>query len=133
MRYGESLLCTRPLVGWPVWRATIEERQRICVNALRSACSDGNARLASGALYEMATIATRQDQMERAARLFGVTAKLVKISGREIEAYGADEYKSSVGAVRAQPDEATFKAAWEAGQQMTMEQAVAFALEEADV
>jgi hypothetical protein len=41
------------------------------------------------------------------------------------------EYDGAVGAVKAQMDEAAFAAAWEAGRKMTMEEAVAYALESA--
>jgi predicted ATPase/class 3 adenylate cyclase len=118
------------------WVARLESDYRSAITHLRESLTIGrelgNIRLISDALYEIAIVATWQDRMERAARLFGATAELMKITGRNIGAYDQDEYKNSIDAMRAELDEATFDAAWKAGQEMTPEEAVAYALEASD-
>ena len=66
---------------------------------------------------------------ERAARLLGATQALLEPMHAHLESVDDTEYKRSVAAAREQLGEATFNAAWEEGKQMTLEQAVKYALE----
>ncbi len=52
-------------------------------------------------------------------------------SSAQIDSGRRAEYEQDIGAGRAQLDEATYAAAWAKGRAMTLEQAVAYALEEA--
>ena len=81
-------------------------------------------------LERFAGVLARQGAAERAARLFGHAAAVRAAVGAprppsEGEAYGRD-----VATARARLDEATFAAAWRAGQAMSPEQAVVDALAE---
>jgi tetratricopeptide (TPR) repeat protein len=68
---------------------------------------------------------------EAAARLFGAAESLLETAGmaRLIEPSDQKEFDHYVTAVRAQLDEAVFENAWSEGRAMTMEQAIAYALE----
>ena len=69
-------------------------------------------------------------QLEQAARLGGASEALREANDIVIPPIDRAPYEGSVAAVRSQLDEATFAAAWAEGRAMTLEQAVAYALEE---
>lgn len=68
---------------------------------------------------------------EQAARLFGAVESLVESIGMAGRMNPSDqkEFDDYVTIVRAQLDDASFAAAWAEGRAMTMEQAIAYALE----
>ncbi len=68
---------------------------------------------------------------ERAARLFGAANALLERSGAVLDEVDQAEHARDVAATRAQLDEATYAAAWAEGRAMTLEHAIAYALEEA--
>jgi predicted ATPase/DNA-binding CsgD family transcriptional regulator len=82
---------------------------------------------------ELSTLAgplAAQGNVEKAARLLGASDALLEAMGLFIQPgdrFEAERYES---AIRAQLDDATFEAAWAEGQAMSLEQAIAFALEE---
>jgi predicted ATPase/class 3 adenylate cyclase/uncharacterized protein HemY len=79
-------------------------------------------------LEAFASLATAQNQLERAARLFGAaeaSQELFRLSPADRADHDRD-----VAAVRAALGEAAFAAAWAAGRAITMEQALAEALDE---
>jgi tetratricopeptide (TPR) repeat protein len=81
-------------------------------------------------LAGLAGIAGAQGRAEWAARLFGAAeARLEAISAR-LESVDRAEYERYVNIVRAELDNATFEAAWAEGRAMTLEQAVAYTLEQ---
>jgi predicted ATPase len=67
---------------------------------------------------------------ERAARLFGAAEALPKVRHMNVWLVNRTFYKRDLATVHAQLDEATFAAAWAEGRAMTLEQAIAYALEE---
>jgi predicted ATPase/transcriptional regulator with XRE-family HTH domain len=77
----------------------------------------------------LAILETTQGQMEQAATLFGAAEVLYTGIRAEMSPMERVEYDRAVGAARAFLGEETFTAAWEAGKAMTMEQAIAYALE----
>lgn len=86
-----------------------------------------------GLLYPLrgfASVAAVQKQMTRAARLFAAADSL-QTEGDLIKMNPADEadYDHYLNLIRAQLDQASFNAAWEEGRAMTVEQAVAYALD----
>jgi predicted ATPase len=83
------------------------------------------------ALAGLAGVAGVQGQLERAALLFGAVGMLLTEIGLELERIDRVEHDRNLAAIRAQLDEATFAAAWEVGQAMTLERAIAEALGEA--
>jgi predicted ATPase/DNA-binding SARP family transcriptional activator/Tfp pilus assembly protein PilF len=81
-------------------------------------------------LEAFAGLVGRQGQCERAVRLLGTAGALCKTLGRTPPAGDATEYKRTVATARAALSEEVFVAAWEEGQARTLEQSVAYALEE---
>jgi predicted ATPase/DNA-binding XRE family transcriptional regulator/uncharacterized protein HemY len=77
----------------------------------------------------LAILETTQDEMERATKLFGAAEALYTGIRVEMSPMERVEYDRAVGAARAFLGEETFTPAWEAGKAMTMEQAIAYALE----
>jgi predicted ATPase/class 3 adenylate cyclase len=68
-------------------------------------------------------------QGERAARLFGAAEGLRARIGASGHSFERAVYADSVASVRAQLDQETFAVAWAEGRAMTLEQAIALALE----
>lgn len=83
-------------------------------------------------LEGLARTAVSQDQVERAARLFGAAEALRKAIGTPIPPSDRGEYDQSVASVRARLGEETFAAAWEESRAMSMEETINYALEEGD-
>ena len=79
-------------------------------------------------LEAFAVLAAAQNQMERAARLFGAVESLYASIHFEMSAKERAEHDQAIAAARADLGEEAFAAAWAAGRMMTMEQAIAFAL-----
>ena len=82
------------------------------------------------ALEGLASLAVMQGQPERAVQLFAwadVTREAIEDTRRPVEQVDVDR---DFIIIRAQLDEAAFAAAYAAGRAMTLEQAVAYALEE---
>src|SRR5215469_16925768 len=76
-------------------------------------------------LTGLAEIAAAQRQAERAGRLFGAAARLLPF-----DSLYRDGLNSRITAARTSLDAATFEAGWSAGQAMTEEQAISFALQD---
>jgi non-specific serine/threonine protein kinase len=68
----------------------------------------------------------------RAARLFGAAYTYLERRGALIDPSDQPEHDRNMAFVRAQLGEAAFNAAWAEGQEMTLEQAVAYALSASD-
>jgi tetratricopeptide (TPR) repeat protein len=80
---------------------------------------------------ELASTASVKGMFERAARLWGADEAPREAAALPIWPDVQPIYDRAVVAARAQCDEATFAAAWAAGRAMPLEQAIAYALEEA--
>jgi predicted ATPase/DNA-binding SARP family transcriptional activator len=83
-------------------------------------------------LAGLAGVASSTGQAERAAKLLAMAGTTLKASNVPLPMGPADQeaYDRYLAATRAQLDPHLFAAAWEAGQQMTLTQAVACALEQ---
>lgn len=91
-------------------------------------CLHGLAHVAAAEGSQEGTL--RGKKLARAARLFGAAeAEFEAMSAHFFFAVDRAEGDRQVTAIRAQLDEATFAAAWEEGREMTMEQAIEYALE----
>jgi tetratricopeptide (TPR) repeat protein len=77
----------------------------------------------------LAFIAAAIGQAERAAALFGAAEALREVLGTPMTAYERREYDQAVAQLRAQTNEATLKAAWARGRALSLEAAVAYALQ----
>jgi len=112
------------------------QRQRISPTFKRSWYVDAVAY----PLDAFAALAAAQNQMEpsplrfeglrRTARLFGAVETLYVPLRFEMSAAERAEHDQAVAATRAALGEEAFSAAWAEGQAMTLEEAVAYALEE---
>ncbi len=81
-------------------------------------------------LEGLAVVAGAQGQAGRAARLFGAAEAIREVIHWPLTSDNLPEYHRHVAAVREQLDAEVFAAAWAEGRAMTIEQAVAFALED---
>jgi predicted ATPase/class 3 adenylate cyclase len=70
-----------------------------------------------------------QGQAMRAVRLLGAAEALRRTNSVPMPPSAGPAYKQDIATLRAQHDEATFEAAWATGQALTLEQAIAEALE----
>jgi hypothetical protein len=77
------------------------------------------------ALAGMAEVTAAQGQAERAGRLFGAAYSQLPSASLDRE-----DVNRRAAAARANLDAATFEAGWAAGQAMTWEQAISFALQD---
>jgi hypothetical protein len=71
--------------------------------------------------------------LERAARLWGAAAALREAIGAPLPPSEREKYEREVGAARAALGEEAFASAWAEGEAMTLEQAIAYALEDEQV
>ena len=88
-----------------------------------------------GVLLELAGLVAGQGQprevLERAARLYGAAAAVSAILGTDgLTERERAAYQRTAARLRTQLGEAPFAAAWAEGRAMTLEQAVAYALED---
>lgn len=83
-------------------------------------------------LVGVASVAARVGQAERAARLAGAAHALFERIGAKLESMERAVYDAAVATARAGLSEAAFAAAWNEGQTMTLEEAVAYALQPAN-
>ncbi len=90
----------------------------------------GDKRNSAECLEGLAQVAATQGKGEVAARLLGNAETLREAAGAPVPPYDRERYAATVSAVRAQLDSATFPTAWAEGRAMSLEQAVAYALEQ---
>jgi hypothetical protein len=81
-------------------------------------------------LEGLAALAVATGQPKRCARLFGAADRLREEITAPLSPAERAAYERDIGRARAQTDEDTITAAWAEGRAMTLEQAVAYALEE---
>jgi predicted ATPase/transcriptional regulator with XRE-family HTH domain len=81
-------------------------------------------------LAGLGRVAVAQGQAEHATELLGATAALFEFFGPVRDPTDRADYEHAVAAARAHLDAATFDTAWAAGRAMTVEQAIAYALDE---
>jgi predicted ATPase/DNA-binding SARP family transcriptional activator len=89
-------------------------------------------RVLAGSLAGFARVAAGKAQPERAARLLGAAEARHEALGEHPWPMQLAEHDRTVTAARTALSEEAFAAAWAEGQAMTVEQAVAYALEECD-
>ena len=82
------------------------------------------------ALERMAGLAAAQQQPERATRLLGAAMAFRTTNDLPLPAWDRPLYDRIRATIRAQLDEATFTTAWAEDRAMTLEQAIAYALDE---
>jgi hypothetical protein len=80
-------------------------------------------------LVGWAGVAGARQQPIRAVRLLGAVERMLETIGSKLTPVDRDHYGPIYAAARSQLDEAAWAAAWAEGQAMTMEAAIAYALE----
>jgi predicted ATPase/DNA-binding XRE family transcriptional regulator len=88
----------------------------------------GSEGQAAWSLATLGGVAAAQCQAQRAARLLGVAEACFKAINQWVGETERAEHESYIAVARAQLGEDAFRAAWAAGQAMTLEQAIAYAL-----
>jgi non-specific serine/threonine protein kinase len=83
-------------------------------------------------LEDLAVLASRQGEPERAIRLLGAAEAFCETLGARAPMAVPAEYERAVVEGRARLSEAAFAAAWAEGRGMSLEDAIAFALDETD-
>jgi non-specific serine/threonine protein kinase len=83
-------------------------------------------------LWGLAAVAAGRGQAARAARLVGAVASALEANGQSMPTRMQAEYEETKAQARAALGEEAFAAAWAAGRQLTLDAAVAYALEEPD-
>lgn len=90
----------------------------------------GNKQLIAECLAGLGGVAGAKGQPLQAARLLGAADVLLKAISRVLVPADLGEYKRNLASSRAKLDEATWQAAWDEGRTISMEQAIAHALQE---
>jgi len=80
-------------------------------------------------LEGFAGLAAKEGQPERAARLFGAAKAMLDAFSAHLDPIDRLGYDKNVTSIREQLGDAAFGKAWAEGRAMTMEQAIAYALE----
>jgi predicted ATPase len=83
-------------------------------------------------LERLAGVAMAQGQGEKAVRLFGAAAALRSSIGSVIDPVDQVRYKKNLNSLRAKLGKGKYKAAWDEGHAISLEQAAAYALEDRD-
>jgi len=128
--FGGAIGSALALMAELTWRQGDHERAQLLYNdAVRYAWSVGEKRHLATGLAGLASVAAAQRRFRRAARLFGAIEALRGVVGpsRHPRGAGVDQ---ALATVRAALTDGEVSAAWAEGQSMTLEQAVAYALEE---
>ncbi len=104
--------------------------ERLYKESLASLRELGEKWLISLCLEELAGVACAQGQHARAARLWGAEETICEAIGATVRALYRADYDRGVAAARAGLGEEAFEAAWAQGRAMTLEEAIAHALDE---
>jgi len=83
-------------------------------------------------LESFAFVAKALAQAPRAARLFGAAEALREKIGIPMNPQEHDEYEREVAGLHVQMDEGSFASSWAEGRNMTMEQAISYAIDKSD-
>jgi len=110
-----------------------EQAAKLFIEALVLAQEAGDKDISGRALAGLGGVAGARGRPEQAALLLGASESIFNAIGLDILLlflHRLVDYNRWVANIRSQLDEATFKAAWAKGRAMTLEQAVALALEQ---
>ncbi|HEU5014453.1 MAG TPA: tetratricopeptide repeat protein [Roseiflexaceae bacterium] len=88
----------------------------------------GETRVAAEAMIALAALAVAHEQPERAVRLLSAARRLLDSTDARLESAHQAEYEQTLAATRAGFEGAAWAAAWAAGQAMTLEQAMKYAV-----
>jgi tetratricopeptide (TPR) repeat protein len=112
--------------GYTEARTLYEESLALCREL-------GDKRVITETLIGLVGLATATRQLARAARLAGVVESLIRALAIVLERLERGLYDTRVTTIRAQLDPETFTACWTEGQAISLEQAIAYAVEADDI
>ena len=105
-----------------------DDARELLVQSFRIDRELGNVPFVSLDLVRFAVIHTRDGRPEVAARLIARAVAAFDEIGFSLESWMTHEVDDATTAVQAQPDDASFEAAWEEGVKMSLDEAIALAL-----
>jgi predicted ATPase/class 3 adenylate cyclase len=108
----------------------VERATKLLVASLSSFRKRADSLGIARCLMMLADLRQVQGQIEQAACVLGFVEPWLQSNQLQLVLFDRIHYERGVTAAHAQLDEATFNAVWEAGSKMTLEQAVAYALED---
>jgi tetratricopeptide (TPR) repeat protein len=111
-------------------RGEFDEAQAIYMETLPHWMELGNHGAVAHQLECLAALAEIRHQAERAARLLGAAHDLRARLHSEMSPEEIPDYEATLAGIRRDLDQAALHSAWNSGEAMNMEQAVAYALEE---
>jgi len=141
-RLGKKMgvLATLESLGYSLYKiGRFREAEGILLEGLEFAHGIGSrlhvavflSSLSAGALAEMDQVDTQTLRgVERVARYFGIVAELLESIGKQLEPLEQAEFERNVASTRERLGEEVFTAAWEEGQALTIDEAVALATQE---
>jgi DNA-binding CsgD family transcriptional regulator len=106
----------------------LSQATALCTQSLTLAREAGYQHPITLSLFALAAIAAVAGQPQRAARLFAAAQTLLTILGASLEPADRAESERNLATIRTRLDEKALAAAWAEGQAMTLDQAVAYAL-----
>lgn len=106
-----------------------EHAKALCQESLELNFATGDRRAVAASLVGLAGLAVEQGQAIRAAQLLGAADRLLNDIAAHMLFDDQLEYERHLTSVRSQLDTPTFNQAWAEGQSMTIEHAVAYALD----
>jgi len=123
---------TRALGKLAVGRGDRARARALLVEAMRIDVDFSRSRIPEG-LEGFAALASIGHEPDRAVRLYGAAHRLRTTTGFPIAFYQKVPYERDIASVRAALSEPAFEHEWRLGAAMTVDEAVAFALEEPSV
>lgn len=104
-----------------------EQARRLFTESLLIGNDLGSRHTASLGLCGLAGVAARQGQSRRAARLFGAAEALLRSVAGGLDPVDRAAFEDNLAAARAQLDDEAWEKLWAEGQEMTFDQAIAYA------
>jgi tetratricopeptide (TPR) repeat protein len=119
-------------LGWvALLRGDSERARALYTESVRLRVDTGDRLGAPEDLEGLACVAAARGEAERAARLFGASEALPEAMGAPLQPGERALQEPYLAAARSQLEEAAWQEAWAEGRAMTLEEAIAYALEEA--
>jgi predicted ATPase/class 3 adenylate cyclase len=118
-------------LGWvALLRGDSERARALYAESIQAQREIGAKVTAPENLQGLACVAAARREAERAARLFGASEALPEAMGAPLEPGEMALQEPYLAAARSQVDETSWQEAWAEGRAMTLEEAIAYALEE---
>jgi predicted ATPase len=128
---GNIAMCLGVLGESSLHEGDLKEATAMCSEALAMLWELGDTYHAYSMLTLLAITASRQDRVERAARLFGAAEALLEGSGISLTGGDLADTRRNLAEARAKMDEAAWEEAFASGRSMSFADTVAYATQEA--